>query len=196
MSFWNLSDGTNAAESVEKEYDAGGGFDNTPLPKGTSVLVMVEEAVWKAGYQVSEEFVNLKCRVLKPEGYANRVLWFKLWVGDLDPSVKDKEKANAKRDKARKMMLTIDGNAKGRLAKLTKSPTNDDLALALTNAQFVASLGVWDKEDENGKKVPGGNWLMAARPKSAEVSEGPAPVKKRALPTAGFDDDLDDEIPF
>lgn len=198
MSFWQLSDGTNAAATTDKEYDSGGGFDNTPLPKGTSVLVSVEEAVWKAGYQVEEEFVNLKCRVLKPEGYASRVLWFKLWVGDLDPSLSD-EKGLTKRDKHRKMMIAIDANGKGRLAKLTGSPTNDQLALALTNVQFVATLGVWDKEDPStGGKVPGGNWLMAARPKSAQVSEGPRVAAKKPLPVAGFDDDLDDDpdVPF
>ena len=81
------------------------------------------------------------------------------------------------------------------MAKLTGSPTNEQLALALTGAQFVSTLGVWDKEDENGKKIPGGNWLMSAKPKTAEVSPGPAPkVAKR--PPQGFVDDLDDDVPF
>lgn len=195
MSFWDLSDGTNATDTIEKEYSAGGG-DFEPIPKGTSVLVMVDEAIWKKGYEVEEKFVNLKCRVLKPEGYANRILFFKLWAGDLDPGVKDQSKALTKRDKHRRMLLTIDANAKGRLAKLTASPTDEQLALALTGAQFVATLGVWDKTGGDGvTKVPGGNWLMAAKPKTAEVSEGPAAKPKPKAPSY-MDDDLDDDVPF
>lgn len=198
MSFWDMEDGTSAVTN-EKEFSAGGG-DFEVIPKGSSVLVSVEEAAWKEGYQISEEFVNLKVRVLKPEGYANRVLFFKLWIDELDPGVKtngsfDRAKAVTKRDKHKKMVMAIDANAKGKLAKLAARPTNDQLALALTNAQFVATLGVWDKEDENGKTVPGGNWLMAAKPKTAEISEGPqksAPKRQAAF----LDDDLDDSVPF
>lgn len=195
MSFWQLSTGESAVTD-SKEYSAGGG-DFDVIPKGTSVLVMIEDASWKQGYQVEQEFVNLKVRVLKPEGYANRVLFFKLWIGDLDPSAKDQAKALTKRDKHRLMIIAIDNNAKGKLAKLTGSPTNEQLALALTGAQFVATLGVWDKEDpDTGKKVPGGNWLMSARPKTAEVSPGPAPKVATKRPAAAFDDDLDDDVPF
>jgi len=193
MSFWQLSTGESAV-SDSKEYSAGGG-DFDVIPKGTSVLVMVEEAAWKPGYQVEEEFVNLKVRVLKPEGYANRVLFFKLWIGDLDPSVKEPAKALTKRDKHRMMIIAIDNNAKGKLSKLTASPTNEQLALALTGAQFVATLGVWDKDDGNGKKIPGGNWLMSAASKTAEVSPGPAPKVAKKTP-AVFDDDDDMGVPF
>lgn len=197
MSFWDLSDGTSAI-SDSKEFDAGGG-DFEVIPKGTSVLVSIEDAVWKTGYQVEEKFVNLKVRVLKPEGYANRVLFFKLWVGDLDPGVKDKAKAVTKRDKHRRMLIAIDANAKGKLAKATSSPTDEQLALALTGAQFVATLGVWDKEDPNNpdKKIPGGNWLQAVSSKAANVSEGPKPAVKKQAPSFYDDDDLDgDSVPF
>lgn len=195
MSFWQLSTGESAV-TESKEYSAGGG-DFDVIPKGTSVLVMIEDASWKQGYQVEEEFVNLKVRVLKPEGYANRVLFFKLWIGDLDPGVKEQSKALVKRDKHRLMIIAIDNNAKGKLSKLTGSPTNEQLALALTGAQFVATLGVWDKEDPEtpGKKIPGGNWLMSAKPKTAEISPGPGPKVVKRQPQ-GFADDLDDDVPF
>lgn len=193
MSFWNLSDGESAVTN-EKEFDAGGG-DFEVIPKGSSVLVAVEDASWKAGYQVSEEFVNLKVRVLKPEGYANRVLFFKLWIDELDPSVKDYTKAATKRDKHKKMIMAIDMNGKGKLAKLTARPTNEQLALALIGTQFVATLGVWDKDDGTGGKTPGGNWLMTARPKTAEVSPGPA--NRNAKPaTLMVHDDDPDSVPF
>jgi hypothetical protein len=197
MSFWNLDDGTSAV-SDDKEYSAGGG-DFDVIPKGSSVLTTIEDASWKEGYQVSETFVNLKVRVLKPEAYANRVLFFKLWIDDLDPGVKtggsfDRAKAVTKRDKHKRMLMAIDANAKGRLAKLAARPTDDQLAVALVGAQFVATLGVWDKTDDDGKKTPGGNWLMAAKPKSSAVSEVEKPVQKRS--PAAFADDLDDDVPF
>lgn len=197
MSFWDLDDGSSAVTN-EKEFSAGGG-DFEVIPKGTSLLVMIEDASWKEGYQISEEFVNLKVRVTKPDAYANRVLFFKLWVDDLDPSQKtngsfDEAKARNKRDKHKKMLMAIDANAKGKLAKMTSRMTDEQLALALIGSQFVATLGVWDKDDGNGKQIPGGNWLMAARPKSAEITE----VAKKVAPSrsSGFAADLDDDVPF
>ena len=196
MGFWDLSDNTSAI-SDEKEYSAASA-DFDVIPKGSNVLVNIESADWKPGYQVSEEFVNLQVRVLKPEAYSNRVLFFKLWIDDLDPGVKtngvfDKTKAVTKRDKHKKMLMAIDANAKGRLAKLTARPDNDQLAVSLIGSQFVASLGVWDK-DVDGKKVPGGNWLMSASPKTKAVTEVAKPVLK---PAASFvDDDDPDFVPF
>lgn len=192
-SFWDLSDGTSAVTN-EKEFTASNDFD--VIPKGTNVLVMVEDAAWKEGYQVSEQFVNLKVRVLKPSAYENRVLYFKLWIGDLDPSVKDQAKQLTKRDKHKKMVMAIDANGKGRIAKLTAKPTNEQLALALVGTQFVAALGVWDKDDGFGGKTPGGNWLMAARPKTAEITEVAAKSKPQTSGKDPFGAGIDDDIPF
>jgi len=199
VSFWDLDDGTSAV-SGDKEFSAGG-VDFDVIPKGTSVLVTVEDAHWKPGYQIQEEFVNLKVRVLKPEAYANRVLFFKLWVDDLDPGVKtngvfDNAKAKTKRDKHKKMLMAIDANAKGRLAKLTSRMDNDQLAMALVGGQFVATLGVWDKDDGAGGKTPGGNWVQAVKPKSAPVTEIASKAKPKAAAFAddGFDDNSD--VPF
>lgn len=194
MSFWTLSDGSSAVTN-EKEFDAGGG-DFETLPKGTKILVLIEEASWKKGYEISEEFVNLKARVLKPECYANRVLPFKLWVDELDPGAKDEAAAKKKRDKHRLMLMAIDANAKGKLAKLTSRPTDADLAFALSNAQFVATLGVW--ENEINGKASSGNWLMAASPKTAEVSaavEKKTPVNP-ANKSGGFFGEGEDDVPF
>jgi len=184
-SFWSKEDGT--AIEPEKEFSAGGG-DFDVIPKGTSVLVAVEDAAWKTGYEITQEFVNLKCRVLKPEGYANRVLFFKLWADELDPGQKDQAKAKIKREKHQRMLLAIDANAKGKLAKLTARPTDPQLGTALIGAQFVANLGVWEQGEKKG------NWLQAAKPKASEISAGPAP--KRAAAPMFEDDDLGDDVPF
>jgi hypothetical protein len=191
MSFWALSDGGSAVTN-EKEYDAGGGSFEV-IPKGTSVLAAVGDASWKAVYQRDEEFVNVKWQILKPEAYAGRVLFQKLFVGDDDPNTPP-DKMPAKRDKHKRMLMAIDANSKGRLAKITSRPSDDDLALALMNSQAVLTLGVWDK-DVDGKKEPGGNWVSSIKPKSAAISEvAKAPVKKD--PASNFATDDDDDIPF
>lgn len=199
MSFWSLSDGENAAETG-KEYDAGGGnFD--VIPKGTSVLAMVSDVAWKAVFNRSEQFVNVKWNILKPEVYANRVIFQKLYISDDDPNT-PADKMAAKRDKHKRLLMAIDANSKGKLAKMTSKPDDDDLALALTSAQMVLTLGVWDKE-ESGQKVPGGNWVMKVAPKSAGVSEVAKPAARpvASRPTGGghsnaFDADLEDDVPF
>ena len=134
MSFWNTEDGTSAA-SGDKEFSAGGG-DFDVIPKGSSVLVVIEQASWKEGYQVSETFVNLKVRVMKPDAYANRVMFFKLWIDDLDPGVKtggsfDRTKAVTKRDKHKRMLMAIDANAKGRLASGIRKKTGRRCRVAI-----------------------------------------------------------------
>lgn len=191
MSFWELSDGASAV-SNDKEYNAGGG-DFEVLPKGTSVLCSVSDAAWKSVYQRDEKFVNVKWQVLKPEAYAGRVIFQKLFVADADPNTPP-EKMAAKRDKHKKMLMAIDANGKGRLAKLTSAPTDDELALALINSQAVLTLGVWDKDNPDGEgKVPGGNWVQAVKPKTSPVTEVQGKPK---LKVAAFNDDLDDDIPY
>jgi len=190
VSFWELSTGDSAV-STDKEFDAGGG-DFEVLPKGTSVLCTVNDVAWKSVYQRDEKFVNVKWQVLKPEAYAGRVIFQKLFVSDNDPNTPP-DKMPAKRDKHKKMLMAIDANGKGRLAKITSAPDDEELALALINSQAVLTLGVWDKDDGAGGKTPGGNWVQAVKPKSAPVTE----VAKKAPPKrAVFADDLDDEVPF
>lgn len=191
MSFWNLSDGESAVTDA-KEYDAGGG-DFAPLPKGTSVLAVVDDASWKSVYERDEKFVNVKWQVLKPEGYAGRILFQKMFVTDPDPNT-PADKMPAKRDKHKRMLMAIDANSKGKLAKLTAAPTDGELSVALINAQAVLTLGVWDKDDGAGGKVPGGNWVQAVKPKTAGISQGPTSTKKKA--PAFVADDLDDDVPF
>jgi hypothetical protein len=184
MSFWELSDGGTAAETG-KSFDAGGG-SLEPIPKGTNVMASIDEAKWTE-YQGIEN-LNVKWRVLKPAAYANRVLFQKLYLTDNDARSKDPA---AKRDKARRMFAAIDSNAGGKLLKKATKPTDEELALALTNKQMVLSLGVWDMDGKTG------NWVQAIHDKSAEVKEieKPAATRKPAPISDPFDDD-DDSIPY
>lgn len=182
MSFWTTSTGEDiAAEQPQKEYDAGGG-NFEPLPDGSTVAAFVETAKWDANKD-GDRYINIKWKVEAPEAYAGRIVFQKLWVKDADPNAKD---INAKRDKALRMLATIDANAGGKLAKKGTMPTDDELAIALTSKQMTLSLGVWEMGDASG------NWVRKVAPKGGETKvPGPKPQTK-----GDPFDDLDDEIPF
>ncbi len=185
MSFWALSDGGNANETGNT-FDAGGG-DFSPIPKGTSVLALIDEVAWNV-YNDTET-CQVKYSVLKPEAYQGRIVRQKLWLTDDDPNAKDKA---AKRDKAKKMLMALDGNAGGKLGKITGKPTNEQLSVALINKQVVLKLGVWEMGEGQDKKS--GNWVQAISPKTAEITEAAKPAKKKPVTIA---EDLDDDdVPF
>ncbi len=190
MSFWQLDDGEDATETG-KEFDAGGGnFEN--IPDNTSVLACLDEVKWDTFNE--NEFVSARWSVLKPEAYANRKIFQKLWLTDDDPQAKDPSK---KRDKAKRMFAAIDANAGGKLAKSGKRPTNDSMTTALVNKPMVIKLMVWEFTGDDGQERSG-NWVAAVSPKSHEISKGDelAPKKKPAASTPVDGNGYDDEIPF
>lgn len=193
MSFWNTSDGEDVTKTAEKEYDAGGGFDL--IPDKTTCLMNLERAAWKEDRD-GNSFINVQWSVLKPDAFARSTVFQKLWVKDDDPSAKDAAK---KRDKALKMLSTIDANAGGKLAKAGREPDDDDLALALTNKQMLAKVMVWSMADRDnpGKNIEG-NWIAQVGPAkggSMTVSEVTKAVTKRE-PAKSMADELDDDVPF
>ena len=103
MSFWDLSDGGAANENVEKEYEVPGG-NMEPIPNNSDVLAYIKAVKWASKKDASERFIEIQWQVEKPETVANRVVFQKLWVADLDPTAKSEEKARQKRDKARRML--------------------------------------------------------------------------------------------
>ena len=187
--FWQLDDGGDATETG-KEFDAGGGnFEN--IPDNTNVLACPDEVKWDKFNE--NEFVSIRWSVLKPEAYANRKIFQKLWVADDDPQAKDPSK---KRDKAKRMFAAIDANAGGKLAKSGKRPTNDSMTTALVNKPMVIKLMVWEFTDDDGQERSG-NWVAAVSPKSHEISKGDEPAPKKKEPAGKpVDGNLDDEIPF
>lgn len=208
MSFWDLSDGETAA-NTGKEYEVPSGSMD-PIPKGSSVLSMIDEIKWELK-PTGEEFISARWTVIAPDEFKNRKVFHKLWVTDLDPQAKDEVAAIKKRDKARKMLAAIDANAVGKLTQKSGKPTNDDL-LHLTNKPMVTTMMIWSMPDTRNGGMMHGNWVSAVAPKGVkDIEVRPA----EPLPTAGGnaapprDDgfggggrpgagrrDLDDEIPF
>lgn len=195
MGFWNLSDGEDAAKTGAEYEIPGGNMD--PIPAGSSVLAMVDEAKWATTQNDAEEYISLRWTVLAPEEYKNRKVFHKLWVTDHDPNAKDHAKAVAKTDKARKMLAAIDANAGGRLTAKDARPSDDDLARALQDRPMVITLGVWESNQPGGS---GGNWVMAVAPKNKALKIGDkAPAKKSGGNPLDFNrrgPEVDDEIPF
>ena len=190
MGFWDLSDG-ESANTGEKEYEQETG-NLSPIPDGSSVLALIDEAKWNETRDEQAEHISLRWSVIEPAEFANRKVFQKLWVTDDDPNAKDAEKAAKKRDKAKRMLGAIDANCGGKLgpkARPTGKPfTDDDLALALTNRPMIIKCMVWEMGDNSG------NWIAAVSPKSKGVSmaETKAPAKK-AAPVSDVDDD---DVPF
>ena len=188
MSFWSTSTGESATKDVKQEYDAGGSSE--PIPDGSTVLAFIENVGWKNGREEdgAPEFINIQWRIEQPEAVARRVVFQKLWVTDADPKAKDADAAAKKRDKALAMLATIDANSGGKLAQVEGKPSDDKLALALTNKAMVLRLGVWEIGGNSG------NWVSAVSPKGSKDLA----IKGEMKPSGGgsAQDDLDDDIPF
>jgi hypothetical protein len=191
MSFWTLSDGEEATETgTSYEVPGGGNFD--PIPAGSSVLAMIDEAKW-AENKEGDEFLSLRWTILEPAEYAKRKIFQKLWVTDADPSVKDAAKAKAKRDKAKRMLAAIDANAGGKLARGDGRPTDDKLATCICEKPMVITLMVWEINNPGDPRgSANGNWISAVAPKAAGVNVKPAAAKAAGRSSAA----LDDEVPF
>lgn len=194
MGFWNLSDGEDAAKTGAEYEIPGGNMD--PIPAGSSVLAMIDEAKWDHTQNDAEEYISLRWTVLAPEEYKNRKVFHKLWVTDHDPNAKDHAKAIAKTDKARKMLAAIDANAGGKLTAKDARPSDDDLARALQDRPMVITLMTWESNTGGG----GGNWVSAVAPKNKPLKIGDkAPAKKSGGNPLDFNrrgPEVDDEIPF
>ena len=197
MSFFQLS--TGQAVQVTGEFDSGGGA-MTPLPEGTQVMAMVDQAKWDI--HEGEYFVSLRWTVALPEEYKNRKIFQKIKVKNQDAE---------KRDKALMMLAAIDANAGGQIMALGAEPEDADLANALLNRPMVLKLGLWKIDNAQGE-AKSGNWVQKVAPRKKGAASTPAapaasapatprtpaparPVAPARAPAVTFDD-MDDSIPF
>lgn len=196
MSFWDLSDGGNAAESASEEYEIPSG-NLEPIPDGSSVLAMIDEAKWEE--KNGAKYVSLRWSVLSPDEYKNRKVFQKLWVLDDDPSSKDEAKAAKKRDKARRMLAAIDANAGGKLTRKPGMPTDETLTQCLTNKPMVIKCMEWSIDDNQTGETIRGNWISAVAPKSKgiDVKEAkPSVQRPKAQGNVDHRPIDDDDLPF
>jgi hypothetical protein len=197
VSFWDLSDGEAANKDAKTEYEIPGG-NMEPIPNDSDVLARIKDVKWAGKRDALEKYVEIQWQVEAPDQFKNRIVFHKLWVADLDPSAKDEAKAREKRDKARRMLATIDANAKGSLMQSNDAPTDNSLALALVDARMVIKVMEWSIEDSSGGGTIRGNWVAGVKRKDSETRVGNALPQKPSAPAygGGSTDDLEDEIPF
>lgn len=184
MSFFSTSDGQEI--KADGKFESGGG-DLPPIPKGTQVLASIDQAKWSE-YEGSH-YIDLRWTIARPEEYANRKIFQKVRVNDLDIN---------KKDKALRMLAAIDANAGGKLVASGVEPTDESMTLSLANRPMVLKLEVWELDD----KSKSGNWVGQVGPHTKKASDTPAnpmTAKPEAAPvTAPADpvDDYDDTVPF
>ena len=196
--FWDLSDGGSARDDVSGEYEIGGGTFEL-IPNGSSVLALIDEAVWvERGEGVATiRYISLRWSVVAPDEVANRRVYQKLWVDTLDPSVSDETKAERKRDKARRMLAAIDKNAGGKLMKIKGAPDNEDLAAALVQKMMVIRVQIWELQDRQSGETIRGNWVSQVAPKTHELHvTDDAPPKASNGAAGKRAAAFDDEVPF
>jgi hypothetical protein len=195
--FWDLSDGKSAAADKATEFDAGGG-NMEPIPDGSSVLAMIDEAKWAT--KDGAEHISLRWTVIQPDQFKNRKVFQKLWVTDDDPGAKDADKAAKKRDKARRMLAAIDANAGGKLTSRPGKPSDEDMTMHLTNKPMVIKVMIWEVDDrQTGEKIQG-NWVAAVAPKNTPThiaeSKSQGTARKAQAQTFAQTALERDEIPF
>lgn len=179
MSFWNLNDGSKAESRTDYEMEGG---NLEPIPANTGCIAAIEESKWTE-YE-GDRYIKNKWRVMRPEQYANRVIFQKVKVygtsRDKDPQ--------ATADKAKRMLAAIDANCGGKLAKLDAEPSDMDLMSALVGKPLAIKVMVWKMTSEQTGEPMAGNWIAAVAPAKGKPVEQAPPA-----PVASLDDD---DIPF
>lgn len=190
MSYWALSDGEDLKSDGSFE-SAGGSF--VTIPEGSAVKAFIHSVKWQTKKDQSDEFLEVTWEIIDPEQFAKRRIFHKLWVEDLDPTAKDRDKAVKKRDNHRRMMGAIDANCGGKIIAMDKKARNEDFEKHWINKVMVISLGVYSLKNDDGS-MNVGNWVRAIAPKTADVKITDVPVPSAG--TSSLKREMDDSIPF
>lgn len=161
--FWEKTDEEKAA--TKGSYDADEGFE--PLPDGTQVVALIDEAKWDV-YDNNPEHMSLKWEIIEGE-YKGRKIFQKIQI---------KSNEEKKRTKARMMLTAIDDNCGEKLFTLGHEPTDSELGTHLMNRPMVLKLRVWEIDGKSG------NWVVAVD----KLNRSATPATKPGV--------RDDDIPF
>lgn len=167
MSFWSLSDNTQAESATTYEVS-----NSKPIPNNTNLKGMIEKAEWK--FYNGENYVNLTWTILEGK-YTNRKVFQKVRIENTEPD---------KRDKAIRMLAAIDANCGGFLMKKGVCPSEADLSMQLRNKPMIIKVMVWEMDDGRS-----GNWICKVAPLDS-VSNATAPDNSVAKV------DLNEELDF
>lgn len=180
MSFFNLSDGTKATTT--------GSFESTtnlpPIPANTELKAAIDEAENKTNTQTGEQYIELRWTVLAGE-YKGRKIFQKIRHADTDPK---------KSDKAKLMLMAIDANCGGKLVRLNRAPTNQDLMVCLSGKPMAIKVQVWSMKNEQTGETSSGNWVSAVSGAGATRQSAPAQQKTPAQDVAETEAALGGEV--
>lgn len=177
MNFWEV-EGQKIESNGTIEVE-GGSSNGLPIPAGTQVRVVIDEAVWKTT-EKEGTFINVKHKVIAPEVYKGRVIFQKIHVRIHEFKSApnwcrlDEAGINKKRAAALRMLAAIDANAGGKLMATPSAPTDDKLSTCLCGKQMALTLDTWEiTTDQNGQQIPNavdyarGNWVKKVEPNAA-----------------------------
>jgi len=171
--------------NIEDKNDLGkfeiAGGELEPIPAKTQALAYIEDIKW-TDYE-GDEYINVQWKILKPTEYKGRVIFQKIKVRETD---------DKKREKAIRMLMAIDHNAKGGLVELGIEPTTEQLKAKLTNKPMIIMLQVWQMEDAQTGELKKGNWVSAVAPRNADEPEKVVPVviERKTPENLDFDDEV------
>jgi hypothetical protein len=169
--FWDLSDGSQAEQT--NTFDSG---SIVLIPDNTTALAVIEEASWKTGFEGAPDLISIRWNIVKPIEFKGQKVFQKIKVKDDDAKVSDKSK---------RMLMAIDMNAGGKLAKLNKEPSDNDLMANLMYKPMVIKIMVWKMNDKEG------NWVSAVAPVKAGTEVPVLEVPKQTKKADDFGD-----VPF
>ncbi len=168
MSFFNLSTG----EAVKPTTSVNVETKTKPIPDGTILRVMITAAEWKEANEYNPRHILLRWDVIDGE-YKKRVVWHKVQVAHDDAN---------KRDKAIRMLSTIDMNCGGKLMAAGGEPSDMDLMMNLCNKPMQIKVKEWRIEkDRDGTPIPEadqpcGNWVVAVSDGKAQAAPAQSPT--------------------
>lgn len=159
MSFFTLSTGEKAVVTGSFETNT----NLPPIPANTELKAAVDEAENKTNSNTGEQYIELRWNILAGE-YKGRKVFQKIRHSDADPK---------KADKAKMMLMAIDANCGGKLVKLNRAPTDQDLMVCLTGKPMGIKVQVWSMKNEQTGETSTGNWVSAV---SGSGASRPAPA--------------------
>lgn len=185
--FFNLSTGESAI-SESGSFETQTKLPN--IPDNTDVLGAPDEAKWDTDFN-KVNHIKIRWNILSPKEHAGRKITQKIWVTDDKPKSKNPD---ADRDKSKQMLMAIDKNAGGHIAKAGVMPTDESLTRFLTNKMMVLKVMEYEFDvvrDDGKTEVVTGNWIAAVSPKKTQAAPTP-----QAAPPAPVMDEFDKDIPF
>lgn len=162
MSFFTLSTGEKAVTTGSFETNT----NLPPIPANTELKAAVDEAENKTNANTGEQYIELRWNILAGE-YKGRKVFQKIRHSDADAK---------KADKAKMMLMAIDANCGGKLVKLNRAPTDQDLMVCLTGKPMGIKVQVWSMKNEQTGETSTGNWVSAV---SGSGASRPAPAAQK-----------------